>query len=63
MASLDIVLAGDSERFRHEVLEDSIRNGIDTLKDHDRFLSFLLSFSKIVVNCMLAYLVQLNQFC
>jgi hypothetical protein len=25
----------DSERFYHEVLEDSIRNGIDILKDRD----------------------------
>ena len=54
MASSDIALAGDSERLHHEVLEDSIRNGIDALKDRDRLLPFLLSFLKIVVNSMLA---------
>ena len=52
MASSNIVLAADFERFHHEVLEDSMRNGIDTHNDRDGLLS--LSFLKIVVNSMLS---------
>ena len=47
-------LGRDSERFHYEVLEDSIRNGTDTLKDRDQLLSYLLSFLKIVTNSILA---------
>jgi hypothetical protein len=38
----------------HEVLEDSVRNGTNTLRDRDGLCPFLLPFLKIVVNSMLA---------
>jgi hypothetical protein len=62
MAALDIVLAEGSERFYHEVLEDSIETGSTFLKDRD---TTPVSSSFFSQDCCKQHvgLVQLNQFC